>query len=66
MTYLPEMHEVIFLNQCEILLTMSKKVINCCDLSDHVPPRSYALFQARFALQELGETLRAERRGEVT
>lgn len=37
-----------------------------CDLSDHVPPRSDALLQARFALQELVETLRAERREEST
>ena len=35
---------------------------NCCDLRDHIPPRSYALFQARLALQELGESLKADRR----
>ena len=36
---------------------------DCCDLRDHIPTRSYALFQARLALQELGESLKAERRG---
>ena len=31
--------------------------VSCCDQSDYIPPRRYALFQARLALKELGEAL---------
>ena len=36
---------------------------DCCDLSDHIPPRSYALFRARSAVSDLLEQSRAEGRG---
>ena len=35
----------------------------CSDLGDHIPPRSYALFQARSAVRDLLEQLKAEGRG---
>ena len=38
-------------------------VANCCDLSDHIPPGSYALFRARSAVSDLLEQSRAEGRG---
>ena len=43
-------------------LMSAAALLRCCDLRDHIPPRSYALFQARLALQELGESLKADRR----
>ena len=44
-------------------MTETPKRCKFSDLSDHIPSSSYALFQARAALEALGESLKAEGAG---